>query len=319
MRRMKRKFKTINIVAVMLVLLLTALCFVGCEYSRDGSEKWKKKFDTTSPKLTGAGSGIDNANADGWYATFIDDFDSPSSLWAPSPQGVRQGGFWCDEMVEYTDGNAVINAQKLENHNHVNCSENGLFTSGIETRVMKDGVSVTSFEQAFGYFECRVLLPKSGGMWSAFWLQTNSISQLGNDGKDGSEIDIYESSFFNTNQSNMGHAIHYDGYGAKHKCRDTIRPAGANLYEGYHTFALKWTPDEYVFYIDGIASWASNFGGVCAVPAFLRLTCEIKNNTTGPYGQRLGKFDGAPFKIDYVKVFQNSNYLPFIKDAENFK
>lgn len=318
---MNRRRNLIRVVIPIVVICLMSitLLFTGCEYTRDNSTDWAKRFDVSMPELSGAGNSQETANDSGWYSTLIEEFDTiDSDLWAPSPNGVRQGGYWCEEMIEQGNGEAIINAKRVENHTH--CDNNGYLTSGIETRVMSStGESVELFKQAYGYYECRVELPKSGGVWAAMWLQTNSIGQLGNEGRDGSEIDIFESSFYNTTRDRMGHAIHYDGYGKEHRCTDTIRDAGSDLYNGYHTFALKWTPNEYVFYIDGVASWASNAGGICRVPAFIRFTCEIKENGIGPYGQKLGKLDGGQFKIDYVKVYQNIDYLNFIKSPSDFK
>lgn len=58
-------------------------------------------------------------------------------------------------------------------------------------------------------------------MWSAFWLQSSNTGMIGNAGKDGSEIDIYESSFVSKNPTKTGSCIHYDGYDTFHKSKDT--------------------------------------------------------------------------------------------------
>lgn len=311
------KFSALFSAAVLLLISLTSCS----EYKRDKGDNWKTKFDTANPDLAGAGTAQSTANADGWYLTFSEEFegDTMPELFAASPNGLRKTEFWCDQMVQFLDGNAVITAAHDDNHQCDVCKEtSGDFTSGIETRKMVDGQSVPLFEQAFGYFEARVKFPASGGMWSAFWLQSDNIGNIGFKGEDGTEIDIYESSFYRTKQSNMGHALHYDGYGKAHRCGDTIRDTGINLYDGFHTFALKWTPKEYVFYVDGQVTWASDFGGVSKVPAFLRLTNEVRPGKTGPYGQKLGEFEGGEFLIDSVRVYQNVNYLDFIKSPSDF-
>ncbi|HRF36900.1 MAG TPA: hypothetical protein PLZ09_06325 [Clostridia bacterium] len=70
---------------------------------------------------------------------------------------------------------------------------------------------------------------------------------------------------------------------------------------------------------DGEAVWATDFGGICQVPAYIMLTNEIRQKATyGPYGQKLGEFTGGTFVIDYVKVYQNTNYLSLIKSASDF-
>ena len=50
---------------------------------------------------------------------------------------------------------------------------------------------------------------------------------------------------------------------------------------------MKWTPEYYVFYIDGKPTWASMGGGVSKVQEFLRLTVEIDaGDAYGPARRR---------------------------------
>ncbi|MEG2413243.1 MAG: family 16 glycosylhydrolase [Clostridia bacterium] len=314
--------KFLSIMAVIAILATASLSLVGCEYHNDKSDKWRTKFDISSPVVDNAGVDANSANAQGWYSTMQENFDGDKldELWGPSPHRLRKIEYWCDDMISVSGGNAVIKAEKKTDHkcSAGKCPQDGYFTSGIDTKKLIDGKSVTAFEQAFGYFEARVKFPNSGGMWSAFWLQSDSMGKIGNQGMDGSEIDIYESSFVN-DRTKVGHCIHYDGYGKNHKGGQTVRDTGKDLYEGFHTFALKWTPNEYVFYVDGVVSWATDFGGISRVPAYLRLTNEVRPNAGGPYGQQVGEFTGGEFVIDYVKVYQNVNFLKEIKSPADFK
>ena len=119
------------------------------------------------------------------------------------------------------------------------------------------------------------------------------MRKVGNGGEDGTEIDVYESAFRRSETSKMGHALLWNGYSKDGKVDDYIGTLEQNLYDGYHTFALKWTPEYYVFYIDGAATWASEGGGVSKVKEFLRLTVEIDTgNEYGPHGQNIGSFSG---------------------------
>ena len=50
------------------------------------------------------------------------------------------------------------------------------------------------FEQTYGYFEVRCILPKGVGMWSALWMLPQDFSHtIGNGGTDGAELDVFES------------------------------------------------------------------------------------------------------------------------------
>jgi len=339
-----------KIICILLAGAVTAgmILLFGCSRKEDDSWKTDEKYDLSVPVL----------NEDGWYMVFEDDFngntlnegitfgekyEGSKEIWTTSPHAVRwksdkknkpeQACWWCPEMVEIKDSNAIIHSRYEENHKcDGGCPAKGRFTSGIETRRIsgdnnnnKGTEDELLFSQAFGYFECKVKLPKSQGLWSAFWLQSSNMRKVGNEGEDGTEIDIYESAFLNSKESKMGHALLWDGYGKNAKVSDYVGNLEQDLYDGYHTFALKWTPEYYVFYIDGVATWASSDGNVSKVKEFLRLTVEIDaGNGWGPHGQRIGKFshnneDNDDFLIDYVKVWQNENYEQFIKSDDDYK
>lgn len=324
------------------------LMLSGCSKKNDDSWKTDERYDLSVPVL----------NQDGWYLVFEDDFNGNAlneniifgdrytgnrKIWTTSPHAIRgasnndskpeQACWWCPEMVEIKDSNAVIHSRYEDNHVcNGDCPKQGRFTSGIETRLIsgdnndnKGTDDTLLFAQAFGYFECRVKLPKSQGLWSAFWLQSSNMRKVGNDGEDGTEIDVYESAFLNSKTSRMGHALLWDGYGKDGKVADYIGELEQDLYDGYHTFALKWTPEYYVYYIDGKATWATDAGGVSKVKEFLRLTVEIDaGDGFGPHGQKIGQFshnneNNGDFLIDYVKVWQNENYEQYIKSDDEYQ
>ncbi len=339
-----------RIISVILActVILGAAAIAGCSKKPDDSWKTNEKYDLSVPVL----------NEDGWYLVFEDHFDGTSlnenitfgekytgnkEIWTTSPHAIRwesqdedkpeQACWWCPTMVEVKDSNAIIHSRYEENHTcDGDCPKAGRFTSGIETRLIsgdnndnKGTADTMLFSQAFGYFECRVKFPKSQGLWSAFWLQSSNQRKVGNEGQDGTEIDVYESAFINSKESEMGHALLWDGYGKDGKVEDYIGSLEQDLYDGYHTYALKWTPEYYVFYIDGKPTWATDGGDVSKVKEFLRLTVEIDaGDGWGPHGQKIGQFshnneDNDDFMIDYVKVWQNENYEQFIKNDDEFE
>jgi len=67
-------------------------------------------------------------------------------------------------------------------------------------RTKKDGDRYTcgavntreKFTHAFGYYEARCKMPKEPGHWPAFWIMGDGVNKVGNDGRDGTEIDIIE-------------------------------------------------------------------------------------------------------------------------------
>lgn len=338
------------IIILAIILIIAVVCTIaGCsQIKEETSLDWKKdtSFDLSVPVL----------NEDGWYLVFEDDFDGDAlnqnikfgdrytgnkEIWTTSPHVIRwnsdnknkpsQASYWCPQMVEVKDSNVIIHSAYKNNHICDVCPADARFTGGIETRIIegdnnsnKGTADKMLFAQAFGYFEVRAKLPKSQGLWSAFWIQSSNMRKVGNQGQDGTEIDVFESAFINSKKSKMGHALLWDGYSKDGQCSAYITSLDNDLYDGYHTYALKWTPEYYVFYIDGVATWATRDGDVSRVREFLRLTVEIDaGDGWGPHGQKIGKFDdGAPaddFMVDYVKVYQNENYEQYIKDDAEFE
>jgi beta-glucanase (GH16 family) len=72
------------------------------------------------------------------------------------------------------------------------------------------------------------------------------------------------------------------------------------LTEGFHNYGLWWTPEEYVFYVDGKEVWRSKAGGVSQVPEYLKLTEEI-----GDWAGDIRKANLPDyFEVDYVRVYE---------------
>ncbi|MGB4258478.1 MAG: glycoside hydrolase family 16 protein, partial [Phycisphaerae bacterium] len=151
------------------------------------------------------------------------------------------------------------------------------------------------FEHAFGYYVARIRLHRQPGHWPAFWLMGKSVMRVGDEGRDGSEIDIMEKPWLD---DRVNHAIHWDGYGKEHKSAST-KATAPGLMEGFHTYALWWSPDEYVFYIDGRETWRTRAGGVCQAPLFIKLSDEI-----GKWGGDIRQAElPDEFLVDYVRVY----------------
>jgi len=217
-----------------------------------------------------------------WKAAFNDEFDGTKldeSKWEVPEEHVRRDGWWSPRAISLDgQGNLAISALK----------EGDRYLDGcVRTR--------GKFEHAFGYYVARVQLQKQPGHWSAFWLYNACVGQVGDEGRNGTEIDIYEKPHLD---DRVQHALHWDGYGEAHKSEGKVVNV-SGVMEGYHTFGLWWKPDEYVFYVDGNETWRTNAGGVCQVPLYIKLSDEI--------GKWAGDIADAQlpdaFLVDYVRVY----------------
>lgn len=217
-----------------------------------------------------------------WNLTWQDEFtgsELDASKWNKLGDWKRRDGFWVKEDA-FLDGkgNLVLRTKK----------DGDRYTCGaVNTR--------GKFEHAFGYFAARCKMPHQPGHWPAFWLMCDGVSALGEDGRNGTEIDIMEMPW---RDGTLTVNLHWDGYGKDHKSAGTKFQV-PEVMEGWHTFGLFWTPTEYVFYVDGVEKWRSAAGGVSQVPEFLKLTEEI-----GTWGGDIKKASlPDEFLVDYVRVY----------------
>ena len=152
------------------------------------------------------------------------------------------------------------------------------------------------YETAFGYFECRVKLQTQIGHWSAFWLMGDGVKP-GNSGREGTEVDIMEKPWLDDRVQNT---LHWGGYGKEHKSAGNVAKV-PGVMDGFHTFSLLWTSEEYVFYTDGKETWRSKAGGVCQAPLFIKLSDEAQMK--GWAGDLLKASLPDQFLVDYVRVY----------------
>lgn len=49
-----------------------------------------------------------------------------------------------------------------------------------------------------------------------------------------------------------------------------------NPYEEFNTYGLEWNEDEYIFYINGVETFRTSFGGVSQNPEYVILSVEMR-------------------------------------------
>lgn len=217
-----------------------------------------------------------------WQLVWADEFEGPElapAKWEILGDSPRRDGYWT-RSESYLDGKGNLVLRTRQDGERFVCG--AIRTKG-------------RFEHRYGYWVARCQLPTQPGHWPAFWLMSDGVGSIGNDGRDGTEIDIAE---FPWRDGRTTMNLHWDGYGKEHKSAGTkvTIPAITN---GFHTFALNWTPTNYTFFVDGQVVWQSAAGGVSQVPEFIKLTEEI--------GEWAGKIREAKlpdyFLVDYVRVY----------------
>uniref|UniRef100_UPI003AF6BEED glycoside hydrolase family 16 protein n=1 Tax=Akkermansia sp. TaxID=1872421 RepID=UPI003AF6BEED len=180
----------------------------------------------------------------GYALSWNDEFGGASldmEKWFYRQTGPRHDAVNTPEAV--SAGNGILSIRTY--------TENGKHHTGMIATKKK------SLDRTYGFYEASIEFTgdrnASSGMWSAFWLQSDTISTVGNTGKYGTEIDIVEYRPNPANGYETNQAIHYHGYGEHHKSAAKQHKIG--LLEGYHTYGVLRTAGGYTFYMDGKEVW----------------------------------------------------------------
>lgn len=217
-----------------------------------------------------------------WKLVWHDEFDGDKldeAKWETPPDGPRHDGWWMRKAVSLDSrGHLVIQTSR----------EDGKIIDGCVRTKGK-------FAHAFGYYVARVRLPKEQGHWPAFWL-FEGVHVVSNGWYNGSEIDIFEKFWPN---DEVKHTLYWDPTGSRQlkEWSQTVTVPG--IRDGWHTFALWWTPTEYIYYVDGKETWRINPGGISPAPKYIKLSDE-----TAAWCKDISQAKlPDEFLVDYVRVF----------------
>ncbi len=267
-----------------------------------------------------------------WKLVWADEFDGTEldrSKW-----GFRLN-FWGERFDAYTDqgivldGNSHIELHRVEKDGKyvspqlqtgynsfdlIKEHRNGPW--GEEGIWPLNNLEEPKFVKRYGYFECRCKFQKDPKtMWSAFWVQSPTIGARFEPEWCGIEADIMEC--FKPGKATCGNIM--GGYAGQCKEDGRVYYDLEETEDGWHTFAVDWTKDGYVFYCDGKEVSRCN-KHVSHVPQFILLSTEVvgyrtvKNGTfkwqdeegnpvQPPYVIQ-GEYEDDAFIADYVRVFE---------------
>jgi len=220
---------------------------------------------------------------EGYELFWEDEFNGTeldSTKWAVRGIGPRGVGYITADAIKIKDGKLNINAF-MEN--------DSLKISAVGTQGL--------FDTTYGYFECRAQLPKTTGNWAAFWIQSSGIASGEDPGKFGVEIDIFE--YFKSQGGNfVSHNLHW-AYGPNQKSTGAFLSKVEGIGEGFHTFAVEWTPEKYAFFVDGYKYYEIK-EAISHIDEYIILSFEPAHNIEDLKTATLPD----SYLIDYVKVYK---------------
>ena len=214
---------------------------------------------------------------------------------------LRDTAWWNRSQVSFSDdGCLLLSAEYKEN----GPKGAGYYSYGMETNPNKNynGKHI-GFEQLYGYFEIRCILPKGDGLNPAFWLLTDGMWDDDTDGGvSGCEIDVFETLYDYNEKSlfhnSVYHTVHVDAYGDSHKSENQGHFYADDPYNKFNTYGVEWNKDGYIFYINGKETARTDFGGVCQVPLYLIISLGVDEKIAS------NEYLPSSFKVDYVRAYQ---------------
>lgn len=268
-----------------------------------------------------------------WKLIWADEFDGPE---LDRTKWDFRLNYWGKKAVAFTDegikfdGNSNIELHRVERDGYYVSPH--LQTGEMSFDAPKDRgdkntwdntvwplgtLKPAKFKHRFGYYEVRCKFQKNPlDWWSAFWLQSPSIGTSYDPEWSGIESDIME--HMKPGEATTGNI--YGGYASQFTDDGRVTYSLKDTEDGYHIFAMYWSPTEYVFYCDGEAVSRAN-AHVSQVPQFILLSTEVRGYRKGEglkIGEKVTKADGLDivervedkkefiddaFIVDYVRVF----------------
>lgn len=219
----------------------------------------------------------------GYELVWEDQFEGnalDSKKWAVRGVGPRAVGFVSPEAVRVEDGHLKLSAFRKDDK---------ILIGAVGTQ--------GRFMSKYGWYECRAQLQKSAGVWAAFWIQSTEIAKGEDPAVYGAEIDILE--FFKKLGTDIvSHNVHW-AYGPNQQTTRGMQSYLKGVSEGFHTFALEWTPEKYGFYVDGLKFYEVTVG-ISQIEEYIILSMELP----GTMEELVNAVLPDVFVVDYVRVYQ---------------
>lgn len=250
--------------------------------------------------------GITLDTADVPAATFADEMDEDTGVWATRDQGyvgVRLCSRASDDAVEYVDG--VLRLSVLNDPDKGTCPEK---RQRFDYRL--NGHVGAPYTFTYGHAAARIKFQPERGQHGSFWLQAFPAAGPGPAKDTGAEIDVIE--YFGDGHEEGGLTSfvywHPDEKGktAGGWVKDPEQ-YGGDWSSKYHVFSVDWTPEKYVFRIDGQITHVIE-EGVSGQPQFMILSLLSSDYELVQLGDE-AKLPQA-MDVDWVKVWADPEHNP---------
>ncbi|HTL55599.1 MAG TPA: glycoside hydrolase family 16 protein [Candidatus Limnocylindrales bacterium] len=237
--------------------------------------------------VVGQAPAAESPERTGWKLTFHDDFNGTAldtNKWNPNDPWGRERNHELQAYVknafEVQDGILHIKAQKLSANY---AGKDRAYTSGMMTTYQK-------FSQEYGRFEIRCRVPQGKGMWPAFWLLPEPLGWP-------PEIDVLEILGHEPTKAYMTHHFRDE---KKHQSHGGSW-VGPDFSAGFHDFAVEWSPQAIVWFVDGTERFRSE-QHIPHTKMYMLVNLAVGGDWPGaPNEQTLLP---AALDVDYVRAYE---------------
>jgi beta-glucanase (GH16 family) len=230
------------------------------------------------------------ADRPGWKLTFQDEFDGSvldTNKWNPNDPWGRERNrelqAYVTDAFEVRDGMLRIKAEKRQARY---AGKDRSFSSGMMTTYRK-------FSQEYGRFEIRCRVPKGKGMWPAFWLLPEPLGWP-------PEIDVLEILGHEPTKVHMTHHFR-DERRDRHSHGSSW--SGPDFSAGFHEFAVEWSPEAIVWFVDGTERFRSEKD----IPrGKMYMLANLAVGGDWPKAPDENTHFPAAFEVDYIRVYERA-------------
>ncbi|GAA1916153.1 glycoside hydrolase family 16 protein [Nocardioides hwasunensis] len=254
--------------------------------------------------------GTEVSTDDAPEATFTDDFDESSvddegGAWFTRDQGhigVRTCSRADASGAKVADGVLQLSVLEDPDRSDETCQLPGKrkrFPYRLNGHVGTEG----TYAFTYGYAAARIKTQSARGQHAAFWLQAVGGQKPGGPKQGGAEIDVME--YFGDDHP-LGGLTQFTYFLDKAGEKQTVggwipdvEKYGDDWASQYHVYSVEWTPDEYVFRIDGQVTQRLK-GETSGQPEFLILSLLSSD-------YELPRFNGElpeHMEVDWARVWE---------------
>jgi len=202
---------------------------------------------------------------DKWTLTWSDEFNDGKfdnniwdrQVWLRPPNGEWEMYTGKESTAYEADGSMILKATHEGPGHGMGKYSSARVISNPGGGTGKSGSEGKTF--LYGKIAARIKLPSGKGIWPAFWLLGDNISETGGDTNwpDCGEIDILESGSKHSNDKYLGHAtagqaIHFSNSAGSWQYKAGSKKLAKGMYsDDFHIFEIEWDSEKILWKIDG--------------------------------------------------------------------